>query len=117
MSELTAVKSPEPHGGPVVALLLHGYGSSEDDLAGPAPREVPGPPGRPRTSRSHGAGARRPGRHEAQATSPRSARSWTSFGVSRRSADDGEAAGPTDLLADGQGELQEAEGLELVGAT
>ena len=44
MSELTAVMSPEPHDGPVVALLLHGYGSSEDDLAGLAPHVVPGLP-------------------------------------------------------------------------
>jgi phospholipase/carboxylesterase len=44
MSELTAVMSPEPLGGPVVALLLHGYGSSEDDLAGLTPYVVPGLP-------------------------------------------------------------------------
>ena len=44
MSELTAVMSPEPHDCPVVALLLHGYGSSEDDLAGLAPHVVPGLP-------------------------------------------------------------------------
>lgn len=44
MSELTAVISPEPLDGPVVALLLHGYGSSEDDLAGLAPHVVPGLP-------------------------------------------------------------------------
>ena len=43
MTELTAL-SPEPLDGPVVALLLHGYGSSEDDLAGLAPHVVPGLP-------------------------------------------------------------------------
>src|SRR5690606_3403118 len=32
------------------------------------------------------------------------------------SAGDGEAGGPRDLLAGGEGELQEAEGLELAGA-
>jgi phospholipase/carboxylesterase len=44
MSELTARTSPGPLDGPVVALLLHGYGSSEDDLAGLAPHVVPGLP-------------------------------------------------------------------------
>lgn len=44
MSALTARTSPEPLDGPVVALLLHGYGSSESDLAGLAPHVVPGLP-------------------------------------------------------------------------
>jgi phospholipase/carboxylesterase len=41
---LIAHISTEPLDGPVVALLLHGYGSSEDDLAGLAPHVVPGLP-------------------------------------------------------------------------
>ncbi len=44
MSELSARTSPGLHDGPLVALLLHGYGSSEDDLAGLAPHVVPGLP-------------------------------------------------------------------------
>jgi len=44
MSELAVQTSREPLDGPVVALLLHGYGSSEDDLAGLAPHVVPGLP-------------------------------------------------------------------------
>jgi phospholipase/carboxylesterase len=44
MSKMTAVMSTEPLAGPVVALVLHGYGSSEDDLAGLAPHVAPGLP-------------------------------------------------------------------------
>jgi phospholipase/carboxylesterase len=44
MSELAARTSPEPLTAPVVAVLLHGYGSFEDDLAGLAPHIVPGLP-------------------------------------------------------------------------
>jgi phospholipase/carboxylesterase len=44
MSELAVQTSREPLDGPVVALLLHGYGSTEDDLAGLAPHVVPGLP-------------------------------------------------------------------------
>ncbi|HSN11540.1 MAG TPA: dienelactone hydrolase family protein [Propionibacteriaceae bacterium] len=44
MTELTARTSTEPLSGPVVALLLHGYGSFEGDLAGLAPHVVPGLP-------------------------------------------------------------------------
>jgi len=44
MNATTAVMSADPLDGPVVALLLHGYGSSEDDLAGLAPYVVPGLP-------------------------------------------------------------------------
>ena len=44
MSEMTAVMSADPLDGPVVALLLHGYGSSEGDLAGLAPHVAPGLP-------------------------------------------------------------------------
>ncbi len=41
---MIARTSAERLDGPVVALLLHGYGSSEDDLAGLAPHVVPGLP-------------------------------------------------------------------------
>jgi phospholipase/carboxylesterase len=41
---LSALTSQEPLEGPVVALLLHGYGASSDDLAGLAPITVPGLP-------------------------------------------------------------------------
>ncbi|MBI4901708.1 MAG: dienelactone hydrolase family protein [Actinobacteria bacterium] len=44
MCNLAARTSPEPLTGPVVAVLLHGYGSFEDDLAGLAPHLVPGLP-------------------------------------------------------------------------
>jgi phospholipase/carboxylesterase len=44
MSELSARTSREPLDGPVVALLLHGYGASESDLAGLASHVVPGLP-------------------------------------------------------------------------
>ena len=44
MSALTARTSTQPLYGPVVALLFHGYGSSEDDLASLAPHVVPGLP-------------------------------------------------------------------------
>lgn len=44
MTAMTAVTSADPLDGPVVALLLHGYGSSEGDLAGLAPNVVPGLP-------------------------------------------------------------------------
>lgn len=41
---LAALTSKAPLEGPVVALLLHGYGASSDDLAGLAPITVPGLP-------------------------------------------------------------------------
>jgi phospholipase/carboxylesterase len=41
---LAALTSQEPLEGPAVALLLHGYGASSDDLAGLAPITVPGLP-------------------------------------------------------------------------
>jgi phospholipase/carboxylesterase len=41
---LAALTSQEPLEGPAVALLLHGYGASSDDLAGLAPHVVPGLP-------------------------------------------------------------------------
>ena len=41
---LAARTSQEPLEGPFVALLLHGYGSNADDLAGLAPHVVPGLP-------------------------------------------------------------------------
>jgi phospholipase/carboxylesterase len=41
---LAALSSQEPLEGPVVALLLHGYGASSEDLAGLAPQVVPGLP-------------------------------------------------------------------------
>lgn len=44
MRQLTARTSADPLTGPVVAILLHGYGSSELDLAGLAPHAVPGLP-------------------------------------------------------------------------
>ncbi|HET7725546.1 MAG TPA: dienelactone hydrolase family protein [Propionibacteriaceae bacterium] len=44
MSDLAALTSAEPLTGPVVALLLHGFGSSEADLAGLAPHVMPGLP-------------------------------------------------------------------------
>ena len=44
MNAMTAQTSAGPLDGPVVALLLHGYGSSEDDLVGLAPYVVPGLP-------------------------------------------------------------------------
>jgi phospholipase/carboxylesterase len=44
MNAMTAQTSADPLDGPVVALLLHGYGSSEDDLVGLAPYMVPGLP-------------------------------------------------------------------------
>jgi phospholipase/carboxylesterase len=44
MSKLIAHTSTEPLDGPVVALMFHGYGSSEDDLAGLALYVAPGLP-------------------------------------------------------------------------
>lgn len=46
MSSLTAITSQgwAPDAAPVVALLLHGFGSNADDLAGLGPHVVPGLP-------------------------------------------------------------------------